>query len=127
MNIENNFRPLTDCEKSLLNRLFETNFVGREQLARQLPNLLAKRVQETGTLEFQVQDESRAPVDGCVVEASCKDADTTDANPVQIAVLLHVKHGKLWLLEIYKENDAPIHNEPKADSLTNFFTAHPSE
>lgn len=128
MENKNVFRQLSDREKGLLNRLFEFDFIGRDQLVQQLPNLLAKRIQETGTLEFQVQDEAaRAPVDGCIIEASCKDADTTEFNPAQIIVLLHVKHGKLWLLEIYKENNAPIHNVPNADALANIFMTHPSK
>lgn len=125
MKLENEFRPLSDSERALLNRLFEINFIGREQLARQLPNLLAKKIEDSGSLEFQVQGGVLAPLDGCIAEASCKDADTTESNSAKILVLLHVKQGKLWLLEIYKENMAPIHNQPKADDLENLFTAHP--
>jgi hypothetical protein len=45
--IDDNFRPLSPVERRLLEKLLEMDFVGRAELLRQLPDLLAKRLDDT--------------------------------------------------------------------------------
>jgi hypothetical protein len=53
LNMETDFRKPTDKERSLLERLLQPDFPGREELAPMLRNLLVKTVNENGGLDLR--------------------------------------------------------------------------
>lgn len=116
------FRPITDREKHLLEKLLGVDFIGHKKLLQQLPGLLARPTDDTGTVELKANAGPASPRDGCVVEARFRDGMPGNA---AVAILLHVKEGRLWLLEVYKEDGSPILKEPTADQLRDFFTQFP--
>jgi hypothetical protein len=107
--IETEFRPITDSERSIFLKLLELDFPGRDELKAQLEGLLAKTIDEDGSLMLKVQSDSRAPQKCRVpVEARCPDSDTRSEGDPHVQLLLHVVEGKLFELEIYKEDSSPI-------------------
>ena len=61
MKREPGFRPITPSEEQLVLKLLEVDFPGKSELKLQLSGLLAKRIEEDGTLLFQVQSDVVAP------------------------------------------------------------------
>lgn len=118
------FRPLSEFEKLLLEKLFELDFVGREELRQQFSGLLAKHIDDNGSLEFKVHSSTVAPIEKVVIaEARCPDSDTDEKHPVHVNILLHVKDGKLWMLEIYKDDSSPILRRPNPNEFILFTRA----
>jgi len=65
------FRDLTDNERTILNRLLETDFPGRDQIVEQLRVSRVKTIDENGSLEIQTDSpvkassvKSRVPTEG---------------------------------------------------------------
>jgi len=108
------FRPLTDRERELLNKLLELEFPGRDELRLQLISVLAEQVFDDGTLKLHCGPNAPASAArGLATEGWCNDADGED-----IDVMLHVsKDGFMWLLEILKCAPSPIINPPNACDL----------
>jgi tetratricopeptide (TPR) repeat protein len=74
-----------------------------------LEGLLAKTIDEEGSLLLKVQSDSRTPQRCQVpVEARCPDTDTRSEPDPHLNLLLHVVEGKLFELEIYKDDSSPI-------------------
>jgi hypothetical protein len=117
---------MTLSEKSLLLKLLEFDFPGSIELKLQLSGALVKAIEETGTLLFQVRSEHLAPVKRRVpVEAWYSDVDTkSDVGPF-VRILLHVVAGKLFELEIYKDDGSPIFRKPELAELTVFCPSSP--
>jgi hypothetical protein len=98
------FRNLTVAEGKLVQRLFEVDFPGREALWEQIQSSRVRRIDENGSLEFDVDTnllahvKKRIPVEG----------QATDSDGIPIYVLLHVVSGKIRELEIYKADSSPI-------------------
>ena len=112
--METDFRPLTENEKKLLEKMLDDAFPGRDELRRQLDSVTAKRVNENGSLELKVGSGPVANGPRTVpTEAWCPDTDG-----MMIWLLLHVVEGKLFALEIYKEDGSRIMRPPTACSLT---------
>lgn len=112
--MEPGFRPLTENEKKLLERMLDDAFPGRDELRRQLDSATAKRVNENGSLDLKVGSGPVAKVLRRVpTEAWCPDTDG-----MMIRLLLHVVEGKLFGLEIYKDDGSRIMRPPTASSLT---------
>lgn len=116
------FRPLTSEERRILEKLLSLDFVGRKELMQQLPGLLVrdKKVDNEGSIEFEVNSNVRAPVGGMVAEGRCPDINTSEANPAYINLLLHVRDGRLWLLEFYKDDSSQILQRPDPEKLDLF-------
>lgn len=111
--IETEFRPITDSERSIFLKLLELDFPGRDELKAQLEGLLAKTIDEDGSLMLKVHSDSRTSQKCRVpVEARCPDADTPNEGGPHIQLLLHVVEGKLFELEIYKADSSPILQRP---------------
>jgi Domain of unknown function (DUF6984) len=108
------FRPLKASEKDILAKLLESGFPGRDELRRQLESTGARQIFDDGTLELRVDSGPIASVKNRVpAEAQCPDGDG-----VMIHLLLHVVHGMMDELEVFKEDGSRVLCAPTADKLT---------
>ena len=108
MNTEKEFREPTVMERSLLERLLEADFPGKNELAVLLRAVLVKSIDEDGGLELKSQIEGKAPVVKRVpVEAEGKDDDGTI-----IHMLLHVVEGRPVELEFFKDDARSVRRLP---------------
>lgn len=93
-------RQPTAYERSLLERLLEEEFPGRDELRGQLSGCLVETIDHNGSLKFAVRTDVKAPVGWRIpVEGEVEDEDG-----VTVHVLLHVVEGKADELEIYKDD-----------------------
>jgi hypothetical protein len=114
--MDSSFRPLTDYELALLNKLLEPDFPGRDELRTQMGSLKARERFEDGTLQLQCGPEPRVPVRARVPsEGECVDVDG-----VMIHVLLHVENGVMNELEVFKDDGSTICRRPSPDALALF-------
>ena len=115
---ENQFRPIIEKEKQVLLKMLDIDFTGRDILRQQLEGLLVKIMDDDGSLSFQVESNSVAPITTAVaVEARCPDLDSKEMNDPHINLLLHVVDGKMKQLEIYRDDSKPILREPDPGNL----------
>ena len=113
MNSYKKYRPLSSYERVILDRLLESDFPGRSQIAEQLGKCLVRTIDEEGSLELHVQTDLKAEVKRRIpIEGEVEDADG-----ILIHVLLHVVNGVVTELEIYKDNSSPIIIRPDASKL----------
>ena len=111
--METSFRQLQPDEMRLLERLLDREFPGRDALKLQLSSVTGRKVNENGSLELRTGQTNQADIVlGCPTEGTCSDID---GQP--IAVLLHVKDGRLRLLEIFKEDGSEILTAPTPENL----------
>lgn len=103
------YRELTGDEASLIARLLEGNFAGRDEIAQQVMTSRVRRADEDGCLEFLIESPTRAPVAHSVPA----EAEAEDEDGVGIHALLHVSEGKVKELEFYKEDGTPIRRMPE--------------
>ena len=114
--METTFRQLQANEMRLLEKLLDHEFPGRDALRVQLSSVTARQIDENGSLELRYGGESLAETDlGCLTEGTC-----TDTAGGKIAVLLHVKNGRVRLLEVLKEDGSAILRAPTADALSSY-------
>ena len=98
------FRPPTDSEKAIFDRLLSAAFPGKERLQEQLAEATVSVIDVNGSMALRVTGDRVAEVTKRIpVEAEYPD---TDGVPVH--VLLHVVKGKLDELEIYREDSLPL-------------------
>ena len=109
---EYQFRSPSETELRILSRLLELPFYGRAQLVQQLHGLRVKRIDRDGSLQLEVTSEARTPYNGLAVEARCPDSGTLCQTDPHINLLLHLRDGKMWMLEIYRDDSLPIKAEP---------------
>lgn len=96
-------RP-TGQEFALLARLVGAPFEGASALAGQLATTLVTTLDENGSLRLHPGDTMRAVVSRRIpVEASYPDADG-----MVVHVLLHVIDGRLYELEVYREDSGRV-------------------
>ena len=108
MNPQAQFRKPTKEEQTLLQRLLEAEFPGKEQLAPMVQDMLVRPIDEAGSLELRTQANTRATlIKRIPVEAEAKDKDG-----VTIHVLLHVVDGRPIELEIFKDDSSRIKYMP---------------
>jgi hypothetical protein len=111
--METTFRQLSANEMGLLEKLLAHEFPGRDALRRQLPSLTARQILKDGTIELRYEGDGLADTDiGCPSEGTCKDSDGG-----VIAVLLHVKNGRMRMLEIVKYDGSEILRKPAGEAL----------
>ena len=111
--METSFRQLAANETRLLEKLLAHEFPGRDALRAQLPSIAARQIDEHGCLELSYKGDSLAETElGCPTEGTCVDIDGG-----LIAVLLHVKNGRMRLLEIFKEDGSEILRSPTGETL----------
>jgi hypothetical protein len=111
--METNFRQLTAAEMGLLEKLLAHEFPGGDDLRRQLLSATARQTSEDGTLELRYEGDGLAEIElGCPTEGTCDDIDGG-----VITVMLHVKNGRMRLLEIFKEDGSKILRAPTGETL----------
>jgi uncharacterized protein DUF6984 len=114
--METTFRQLQANEMHLLEKLLDHEFPGRDALRVQLSSVAARQIDENGTIELWYGGDSLTDTDlGCPTEGTC-----TDTDGGEIAVLLHVKNGRMRLLEVFKEDGSAIQRAPTADALSSY-------
>lgn len=92
-------RQLTAYERSIIERLLEKEFFGRDEVREQVNDSLVERIDENGSLKFFVRTETRAPVKWRIPT----EGEVEDEDGVMVHVLLHVVEGKVNELELYKD------------------------
>jgi hypothetical protein len=97
----------------LLEKLLSREFPGRDALKLQLSSVTGRKIDGNGSLELRPGRDNPAETElGCPTEGKCADLDG-----VSIAVLLHVKDGRMRLLEIFKEDGSELLSAPNAQAL----------
>lgn len=99
-----NLRTLTVEESRILSTLLAVDFPGRAQLVEQSQDVLARVIDENGSLELVTDRTPPAPV----VKRIPVEAEQEDDDGVTVHVLLHVVDGRLHELEIYREDSARL-------------------
>jgi hypothetical protein len=111
--METSFRQLDANEMELIEKLLSREFPGRDALRLQLSSVAGRQIDDNGSLELRPKEDNPAETElGCPTEGTCADIDGG-----LIAVLLHVKNGKMRLLEIFKEDGSEIQRAPDAENL----------
>ena len=112
--METNFRPLDLNEIALLRKLLDHGFPGRDALRIQLSSVTGRKADEHGCLELRTEEaiDAETEIDS-PTEGRCEDIDGGE-----IVVMLHVRNGKLHLLEILKLDGSEILRAPRAEDLT---------
>ncbi len=114
MKIEQQFRNPTAMETELMQRLLAAEFVGKEEIAKQLENARVRVIDEEGSLEFQpssVADTAR------VNKRIPVEAEGVDEDGIHVHFLLHVVKGFVKELEVYKDDGSPIKRIPSPGDL----------
>jgi hypothetical protein len=111
--VESDFRKPTDVERSLLERLLEAEFPGRDELAPMVRNLLVKTIDEDGGLELRSEINGEAPV----VKRVPVEAEARDDDGFRVHALLHVVGGRPVELEIYKDDGSTVKRMPPASAF----------
>jgi hypothetical protein len=111
--VETNFRQLDANELGLLQKLLSRQFPGRDTLRLQLTSVTGRKIDQNGSLELRPGLDNPAETElGVPTEGTCLDLDG-----VAIGVLLHVKAGRMRLLEILKEDGSELLRAPNAEVL----------
>lgn len=112
--METSFRKLKADELHLLEKLLDHEFPGRDVLRLQLSSVTGRQIDDNGSIELCYEgDKLVEMLRGCPTEGTCGDSDGGT-----IAVLLHVKNGRMRLLEIFKEDGSEIQRAPTAEGLS---------
>lgn len=109
-NTESDFRKPTREERSLLERLLEPAFPGRDELAPMIRNILVRTIDHDGSLELRSEVSGQASV----VKRIPVEAEATEASGLRIHALLHVVGGRPVELEIYKDDGSTVERLPSA-------------
>jgi len=98
----------------LLTKLLDHDFPGRDALRSQLSSVTGRQTDEHGCLELRTNETIEADTEvASPTEGKCEDIDGG-----MIVVMLHVRNGKLRMLEMFKEDGSEIQRAPQAEALT---------
>jgi hypothetical protein len=97
-----------------MGRLLQTDFPGRDQLLEQLRLARVRRLDENGSLEFEVRDDQPLAQ---VLRRIPIEAETVDSDGITMHLLLHVVDGRLKELEVYKEDSSAVVQLPDPSDL----------
>jgi hypothetical protein len=107
------WRPLTAEERSVIARILEKEFRGRDALRAQLDHTRARPIDDTGSIELDVAGGERSEMSGLVpVYARFPDADG-----FEIEIQLFVQDGKLKELQVSKEDGSTVIHFPTGPLL----------
>jgi hypothetical protein len=112
--METTFRQLHANEMGLLKKLLDHHFPGRDALRFQLSSVTGRQTDENGSLELSYEGDDLAEM----LRACPTEGTSSDVDGGVISVLLHVKNGRMHLLEIFKEDGSKILRAPTAESLS---------
>jgi len=95
-------------------RLLSATFPGKKEIADQLRSARVRRIDEEGSLEFQVDSAVQAAKVERLIPV---EAEAPDTDGILVHFLLHVLDGLAAELEVYKDDLTPITRMPRADEL----------
>lgn len=110
------FRPLTESESELLQRLLSAEITGREEMRNQLRSAQVRTIDENGSFEIRSTETRLAPV----VNRIPVEAEGSDSDGLPVYTLLHVMDGKAIELELYKADGSRIRSCPRPDAMNLF-------
>jgi len=117
--MKGSYRPLTDWERRLIQRLLASPFPGRDALLLQLDHGVASSIEEDGTRldeNGSLYLETSSTVNACVRARVPTEAKAPDIDGVMIHYLLFVDDdGRMEQLEVFKEDSSEVlrHAEPE--------------
>jgi hypothetical protein len=120
--IDNEFRPLSEEERRVIQRLLEQPFPGRDEMLRQLEGAQVRFQPDCldhacGSLEIRVESDVVIPDSSSLTQAPYEGLYTDESGePVQIA-LFH-KQGKLCELEFIVYSMQPRGRFPKPEEMS---------
>jgi hypothetical protein len=112
------YRPLTDWERRLILRLLlESPFAGRDALLAQLDEVVARSIDEDGSVSLKYPGALRASV----MTRIPVEGEAADRDGMMIHYLLHVVDGRMNELEVYKDDSSRVlrHAEPEELKVMN--------
>jgi Domain of unknown function (DUF6984) len=113
MNAGATLRKPSAWERAILERLFEVDFPGKNELLPMVAKVEVRTIDEDGSIELRSSVEGTAPVVKRIpVEAAAKDFDG-----FTIHVLFHAVAGRPAELEIYKDDGSQVMLMPDAHSF----------
>lgn len=115
------FRPLSELERRVLDKLISVISPGGEVLKKQVESAQVKEIDTLGSLEFLVSSTDKyLDATGPLVTAQQEDVDTVPGRGPYINFLLFLRDGTIEQLEIYKDDASPIRsvNNPEKFTLT---------
>lgn len=107
--MDSNFRPLTLAERQLLDALLAPVFPGRDQLLEQVSACRVRPADDDGCLAFSVP---AGLIASDVKYRVPTEAEYVDSDGSTVHLLLHVAEGRLFELEMWKENGTRILSKP---------------
>jgi hypothetical protein len=109
-------RHLKPEEKSILGQLLSAEFQGREKLLRQLPSArVSEECHDCQSIKLMVD---KAPGNISFVKRRIPiEAEALDSDGVKIHILLHVVHGFMDEIEIFREDLLMVKQLPEPSSL----------
>jgi hypothetical protein len=114
---QESFRPLSDYEKAVLERLVEVDFSGREELKEQLTHAEANLITGTndnyGSINIRTSSDRRADVKDRVPVIGV----TKDEGGGHVEILLHVIDGKINELEFVRMDGQQMIGLPRLDIM----------
>ena len=110
---ESGLRPLR-IEEDLLVRALLEQVSANGNLRQQLDNALVRDMADGGMGSFEFEGDKNWTVGGCLVEAEYVDCDG-----VQVSIVLNAdQNGRLYELDMWKVDFAPVQEYPVLDRLT---------
>lgn len=116
----NAFRSLSSGEESIIRKLLEQPFAGRDELLVQLGNCQVKTIDNDGGLQIQVGGNA---VQADTVARVPVEAEARDADGATLHLLLHVVDGHLNELEIYREDGGTVQEFPTVERIAEVHAA----
>ena len=113
LNVDSDFRKPTDGERSLLERLLEAEFPGRDELTPMFHEILVRTIDENGSLELR----SEVGGEAHVVKRIPVEAEAKDDDGFRVHALLHVTGRRPTELEIYKDDGSRVKRMPPASAF----------
>jgi hypothetical protein len=108
------WRELTPEERSVIRRILEKEFRGRDALREQVERARARTVDETGSIEIEVPGDARSDALPGLVPVYAR---VPDADGFEIEIQLFVRDGKLSELLMCKEDGSAILQYPVGSGL----------
>lgn len=112
------FRPLGDLEMRVMKKLISAISPNSEFLKRQIDSSLVREVDEFGSLEFLVSDQSKySDVTGPFITAQQEDIDTVPGHGPYINFSLLFRDGIISEFEVYKDDGGQIKSSWNPDKF----------
>ena len=112
--IEDQWRDLTPEERSVIRRILEKDFRGRDALREQVEHARARTIDDTGSIEIDVPGDARSDAWPGAVPVYAR---VPDADGFEIEIQLVVRDGKLSELQMSKEDGSAILQYPVGSGL----------